>query len=309
MIDAPRDGWSAAFCPPGPRAISPSLALAAITPDWAWGGSNGRGVRVAVVDSGIDATHPAIGGRVGGQVAIVEDHGSFVPDRSPHGDDYGHGTACAGIIRSLAPECELYSVKVLGRGLSGRGRAFAAGLRWAIENGMRVCNLSLGTTHKEFYGVLHELADLAYFRNVVLVTAANNLPLASYPSVYASVISVAAHDEGDPYRFYYNPSPPVEFGAPGVEVRVAWLDGAWLTGTGNSYAAPHITGIVAKILAKHPELTPFEVKTVLKALAANTARGMTLPPTLEGRRNGSASPTASTSPAAPPGRKMSTSYV
>jgi subtilisin len=272
MIDVPRDGWSAAFSSPGPPLIRPTLPFAEMTPEWAWGGSDGRGVRVAVVDSGIDATHPAIGRPVDGQVAISLEHGSLVHDTAPHTDDHGHGTACAGIIRSLAPACDLYSVKVLGRGLTGRGAAFAAGLRWAIENGMQVCNLSLGTTHRDFYGVLHELADLAYFRNVVLVAAANNLPLASFPSEYASVISVAAHDGHDPYRFSYNPRPPIEFGAPGVEVQVAWLDGGWLTGTGNSYAAPHIAGIVAKILAKHPKLTPFEVKSILKALAANVSR-------------------------------------
>jgi subtilisin family serine protease len=290
MIDAPRDGWSAAFAPPGPPAISPALPFAEITPGWAWGGSDGRGINVAIVDSGIDPAHPAVRGPVAGHVSISEDRGALVYDTAPHRDDHGHGTACAGIIRSLAPACDLYSVKVLGRGLTGRGVAFAAGLRWAIENGMRVCNLSLGTTHRDFYGVLHELADLAYFRNVVLVTAANNLPLPSFPSVYASVISVAAHDGQDPYRFYYNPSPPVEFGAPGVDVRIAWLDGVWLTGTGNSYAAPHIAGLVAKILAKHPGLTPFEVKTILKAQAANVSRGTTPAPPSEDRPATSDSP-------------------
>src|SRR5262249_3655277 len=152
-----------------------------------------------------------------------------------------------------APDCELYSVKVLGAGLIGRGVIFAAGLRWAIENGMQVCNLSLGTTKKDFFGVLHELADLAFFRNVMLVTAANNMPIPSFPSISAPVISVAPHATAPPYLFYYNPQPPVEFGAPGINVRVPWLDGGWITATGNSFAAPHITGMVTRILAKHPE--------------------------------------------------------
>jgi subtilisin len=146
---------------------------------------------------------------------------------------------------------------------------FAGGLRWAIEHGMQVCNLSLGTTLRDFYAVLHELADLAYFRNTMLVTAANNLPTPSFPAVYASVISVAAHDEADPYRFYYNPTPPVEFGAYGIDVNVPWTDGGWLTTTGNSFAAPHITGIVTRIIAKHPNLNLFQMKTILRALAAN----------------------------------------
>jgi subtilisin family serine protease len=158
---------------------------------------------------------------------------------------------------------------VLGRMLGGRGNVFAAGIRWALDNGMDVCNLSLGTTKGAFYETLHELADLAYFRNTMLVTAANNMPTPSFPSVYASVVAVAAHSIQDPYLLYYNPEPPVEFGAPGINVRVAWREGGYVTTTGNSFAAPHITGIVTKILGKHPNLTVFQMKSILHALAAN----------------------------------------
>jgi subtilisin family serine protease len=266
-----RPAYSAAFAPEAIRLLPPSMPAGGITPEWAWGGSTGAGVKVAVIDSGIDADHPAVG-PVQGYVAFQESSdkpGELVEETAPHEDAFGHGTACAGIVRSIAPDCELYSVKVLGARLSGRGAIFAAGLRWATEHGMHVCNLSLGTTKQDFFATLHELADLAYFRKVLLVTAANNMPVPSFPSVYASVISVAAHDGKDPYCFYYNPSPPVEFGAPGIDVRVPWLDGEWISVVGNSFAAPHITGIVARLLGKHPELSPFQVKTVLAALAAN----------------------------------------
>jgi subtilisin family serine protease len=138
---------------------------------------------------------------------------------------------------------------------------------------MQVCNLSLGTTKREYFSLLHELADLAYFRNVVLVTAANNMPIPSFPSVYASVLSVASHNVPDPYIYYYNPKPPVEFGAFGIDVHLAWLNHKHITATGNSYAAPHMTGLVTKILSKHPDLTVFQVKTILRALAANVERG------------------------------------
>jgi subtilisin family serine protease len=93
--------------------------------------------------------------------------------------------------------------------------------------------------------------------------------------VYASVISVAAHGVQDPQLFYYNPNPPVEFGALGMGVRVAWHDKTRIAATGNSFAAPHITGVVARILSKHPELTTFQVKMVLRALAANVVRPAT----------------------------------
>jgi subtilisin len=264
-----RPAWSAEFSPEALRYPDPIPVLDELTPEWAWGGSTGRGVRVAVVDSGIDADHPALGGMARGGVAVVEKDGQCTYDDAPHGDAFGHGTACAGIIHSIAPEAELYSVKVLGATLSGTGGMFAAGLRWAIEHDMQVLNLSLGTTKREFYAVLHELADMAYFKNAVLVTAANNFPQPSFPSMYASVISVASHEEKDPFLFYYNPAPPVDFGAPGIDVQVPWRGGGYISTTGNSFAAPHLSGIVALVLAKHPGLAPYQVKTILRATAWN----------------------------------------
>ncbi|MDQ2903052.1 MAG: S8 family serine peptidase [Chloroflexota bacterium] len=263
---------SALFLPEALHTIDLVAPIDNITWEQACGGSTGKGVKVAVIDSGIEASHPALKGPVHGYVSIQEGPDGLIYNTEPHADEHGHGTACAGIIHSIAPDCELYSVKVLGEWLMGRGPVFAAGLRWAIENGMHVCNLSLGTTKKEFFTVFHELADLAYFRGVVLVTAANNLPVPSFPSVYASVISVASHKEPDAYHFYYNPEPPIEFGALGIDVRVPWRDGQWITATGNSFAAPHMTGIVTKIVGKYPTLTPFQVKTILRALSANTTR-------------------------------------
>jgi subtilisin family serine protease len=273
-VSSQRPAYSHTFASERVRRVSHIEPLHDITPAWAWEGSTGAGVKVAVIDSGIDADHPAVG-HVEGYVAIDEGPEGPTYDTAPHADAYGHGTACAGIIRAIAPDCAIYSVKVLGARLTGRGTIFAAGLRWAIDQGMHVCNLSLGTTKKDFFALFHELADLAYFRQMMLVTAANNMPIASFPSVYASVISVASHEIQDPYHFYYNPDPPVEFGAPGIDVRVAWTDGSWITATGNSFAAPHIAGIVTRILSKHPGLTPFQMKALLWALATNVERSHT----------------------------------
>lgn len=271
MRTEPLPGWSTPFEDGVRRRLEPALPLENITPEWAWGDSTGEGVKVAVVDSGIDASHPAVG-HVEGFVAIDEGPEGIVFEDGPHEDLFGHGTACAGVIRAIAPDCEIYSVRVLGKALLGRGSVMIAGLRWAIENGMHVCNLSLTTTKKEFFGILHELVDQAYFRNIMLVTSANNIPLPSFPAIFSSVISVASHDEEDPYTYYYNPEPPVEFGAHGVDVRVAWTGGGWITSTGNSFATPHISGIVARILGKHPDLTAFQMKAVLQSLAANMNR-------------------------------------
>jgi len=247
--------------------------LKSVSADAILGGSTGRGVKVAIIDSGIDNGHPAVAGAVRGWVEpVVDDEGAVTYDDAPHGDLFGHGTACAGVVHGIAPEAELYSVRVLGTGLTGRALMFAAGLRWAIDNDMHVVNLSLGTTSRDHFQLFHELVDEAYYRSTVLVTAANNMPVLSAPSLYAAVVSVACHEEArveDPLDFYCNPSPPVEFGASGIDVRLAWLSGGYITGTGNSFAAPRLTGVVALLRGKHPHLTPFEVKTLLRALARN----------------------------------------
>lgn len=264
--------WSWQFSPDTLQDLELLLPEERMTPEWAWGDSTGAGVRVAVIDSGIDAGHPAIGKPLAGYLTVREVNGELQLDESPEGDAYGHGTACAGIIRSIAPDCELISIKVLGPSLGGSGRALLAGLRWAIEQNVHICNLSLGTTRPEFYAQLHELVDLAYFRRIMLVAAVNNLPVPSFPSTFAPVFSVAATEGVEQDSFLYNPHPPAEFGAPGIDIRLAWSNGEWITATGNSFAAPHITGHIARILSHHPGLTQFQMKTVLRALADNVDR-------------------------------------
>jgi subtilisin len=244
-----------------------------IDKDWAWGGASGRGITVAVVDSGIDAAHPAVG-VVDRAVALHWDGDAddVAIAEGPHADLFGHGTACAGIIRRVAPDATLWSVRVLGSRLTGKGAVFAAGLRWAITAGAQVINLSLSTRREDYFSLFHQIADEAAFAGVVLVCAANNVQAPTYPSQFSSVISVAAHDGQDPFCIDANPAPPTDFGAPGIELEVPWLSGTTITSTGNSFAAPHVTGLVARLLSKHRHLTPYEVKTVLRAVASNAVR-------------------------------------
>jgi len=262
-----RPAWS--FDPKPARQVATWGPLDAISIEDAFGDGTGEGVRVAIVDGGIDNEHPAIAGQVRGWVEPYEEGGKLQFRTERHSDTSGHGTACASIVLRLAPRVELYSIKVLGAGMAGTGALFAAGLHWAIENNMQVVNLSLGTTKRDFYPILHELTDAAYFRRVVLVAAANNMPVPSFPSLYASVVSVSSQEDPDPLHFCYNQSPPVEFSAPGIEVHVAWSGGGYLRSTGNSFAAPHMVGLIARILERRPHLTPFQVKTILRATAFN----------------------------------------
>jgi len=173
------------------------------------------------------------------------------------------------IVVGLAPEVEIYSVRVLGADLRGKGAAFLAGLEWAVEQGVQAMNLSLSSKSERLFPFFHEIVDQAYFKNVALICAVNNVPGLSFPSTFSSVFSVAAHAIPDPETFFYNPAPPVEWGAWGVDVPIGWKDGGTTVATGNSFAAPHMCGLVARILSKHPGLTPFEVKTVLAAIASD----------------------------------------
>src|SRR4029077_12392039 len=123
-------------------------------------------------------------------VAVSKDEdGAAIVGDDLEGDVCGHGTACAGIVRSLAPEAEIHSVRVLGPGFTGGGNILLFGLRYAIEQGFDVVNLSLSTTKKDYATVLQELADSAYFQRTVLVASAHNMPVESYPWRFSSVIS------------------------------------------------------------------------------------------------------------------------
>jgi subtilisin len=244
-----------------------------VTRDWAWGGSTGDGVRVCILDSGVETGHELVGDVERLVAVTIDPDGETIVEEDEEGDLCGHGTACAGIVRSLAPDCRLISVRVLGAGFTGSGDVLLAGLRWAVEQGFDVVNMSLSTTKRQFAGILHELTDRAYFRRTVLVASAHNMPVESYPWRFSSVISVGSHEEPDPFAFYYNPDPPVEFFARGVDVEVAWTSGGRIRCTGNSFATPHMSGLCALVLGKHRDLTPFQLKSVLYLTSTNVGGG------------------------------------
>ena len=243
----------------------------AIDREWAWGSSTGRGVRVCVVVSGVDGGHPLVGGVADALTVSVDPEGFADVSTDTEGDVSGHGTACASVIRSIAPDCEITSMRVLTRGKKGSrgmGVDLLAGIAWAAREGFELINLSLATTRRRFLESLYETVDAAYFKRTMIVASANNMPHPGYPWRFSSVISVASHEGTDPLQFFWNPRPPVEAFAPGLDVEVGWLGGETIRASGNSFATPHITGIAALILSKHPGLTPYELKTIMRATAS-----------------------------------------
>lgn len=260
-----RPAWSL-----GSAAMPVRVALpSAIDREWALGGSSGKGVRVCILDSGVEPGHPKIGDLAGAVSITLDGNGDPVAQADTEGDLCGHGTACAGVVREIAPDAELHSVRVLGAGFKGGGKVMLAGLQWALTQGFDIVNMSLSTTKRELGEKLRDLADSAYFNRTLLVASAHNMPIESYPWRYSSVVSVASHEDSDPMTFYANPNPPVEFFARGVDVDVAWIGGGAIRATGNSFATPALSAIAALVLAKHPGLTPFQVKTVLSLIADN----------------------------------------
>ena len=244
-----------------------------VTREWAWGGATGAGVRVCVLDSGIELDHPLVG-TVQRSVAVSKD-GERDHDQRRHGRRSLRARDC---VRGNHP---LARARVRARRACGcsapaipaAAPVLLAGLEWAIEQGFDVINMSLSTTKQQYVDRLHELADSAYFKRTLLIASAHNMPVESFPWRFAAVISVGSHEAPDPFVVYANPRPPVEFFARGLNVEIAWLGGATINATGNSFATPHVAGLCALILSKHPELTPFQVKSVLHLTAMNVGGG------------------------------------
>ncbi|MCB9560816.1 MAG: S8 family serine peptidase [Kofleriaceae bacterium] len=232
----------------------------------------GDGVKVALIDSGVDVAHPGLTVRPARSVEVrVGPQGAVVVD-GPGADVAGHGTACADVIGRLAPGCTLWNVRALGPDCKGSPAALLAALRWALEHGADIVNLSLGTRDAHLAEPLRELIDLAYRRSILMVAAASNIPGArAYPAAFASLVCVDAGYFASAEDFVFRVGGEAEVEAPGVYVDAAWPGGGRKLVTGTSFATPHVTGHLARVRSVSPGLTPFQIKTVLCALGRRNA--------------------------------------
>jgi subtilisin family serine protease len=226
-------------------------------------------VDVAVVDSGVDATHPDLAGRVVRQFHVDWTEGGTevlerqVPECS---DTFGHGTAVASIIARMAPNARIWDIRVLGGNNSGKGEILVAGFRYAIDQQIRVVNLSLASTAK-FASQLAEICEKAYRANILVVAAKRNVPVADngFPAELSTCVGVDSGNFGTNLKVKFTGGSPIEFMAHGEDIEVAVPGGGHRRQTGTSLATPTVTGLCALLLGAYPALRPFEIKAVLKA--------------------------------------------
>ena len=223
-------------------------------------------IRIAIVDSGIDEAHSGVNHISGGVCIQVSNAGEIVFSNE-HSDCAGHGTACAGIICKKAPNAELFSVRIFDASLTADGRALIAAIQWCIDNKMDVVNLSLGTTDVTLKEPLRKVCRDARKAGLILVAAESNDGRESYPALFPEVIGVTGGAIYEPDGFYYHKHQPIECVARGDKQRVCWLGGKHIMAGGTSFAAPHITGIVARILQQHPKSSVQKIRLLLQKLS------------------------------------------
>ncbi len=217
-------------------------------------GINGAGVKIAVLDTGIDYTHPDLTHNYKGGYDFVNN------DADPMDDSNGlyinsHGTHVAGTIAAeengfgavgVAPNADIYAVKVLSGGGSGAASYIVSGLQWAVDNHMNISTMSFGGPDSIS---IHNAVDNAYNAGLLLIASAGNGGSVTYPAAYDSVIAVTATDASDQIASFSSIGPEIELAAPGVDIYSTIIGGGYAYESGTSMAAPHVAGVGALIFS------------------------------------------------------------
>lgn len=234
--------------------------------------SKGEGVKIAVIDTGVDANHPSLSGSVLPGADFTTESDSSVGDG--HIDVDGHGTGMAslivghGLVRGIAPRAKILPVRVKRTADSGGATQVATGINWAVAHGATIINVSLTTAVKD----PRELAAVnnAIANDIIVVAAAGNLPSAEsiqYPARFPGVIAVGAIDKYGKHSVTSVAGPELSLCAPGDRISMASSNGGYVLATGTSNASAIISGVVALVRSRLPELKADEVARILASTA------------------------------------------
>ena len=240
----------------------------------AWAKTQGAGVNVGVVDTGIDFDHPDLKANIKGGWNATNKTDNFK-------DDNGHGTHVSGTIAAVrdgqgvvgvAPKANLYGIKVLDANGSGTFADVIAGIQWTVDHKMDVVNMSLGASKGT--DALAEVMKAAAKAGVTIVAAAGNSGGAvGFPAAYPEAIAVSASDSKDALAYFSSRGPQVAFIAPGVNVHSTYMGGGYDDLSGTSMACPHVVGLSALAVAKGAH-GPDKIRAALKS-AATPLGGLT----------------------------------
>ncbi len=262
IVSVEEDAPMRAFGSGGPQLLfegQPSVAaetvpsgVSQIKAPQAWDITRGKGIKVAILDTGIDGRHPCL-------APNVRTGQSFVPHETSTMDHNGHGTHCAGTVAAaftgagvvgVAPAASLYPVKVLDSRGSGNFSWLIAALDWCIDNEIHIASMSLGAAAAPT--AVGEMCDLAFAKGVLLVAAAGNSgDRVGYPAAFGSVIAVSAIDASNMLARFSCRGPEVELAAPGVDVLSTVPNGGYARFNGTSMACPHVAGAAALAWGSH----------------------------------------------------------
>lgn len=231
--------------------------------------ATGQGVDVAVIDTGINATHPALINNVRTAYKVHRTESDSMSVQSlgelVENDKYNHGTGVAYCLTKIAPNAMLTDIKVLESYTTTGGHIIEA-LKFALDNDFKLINLSMTTQQEKWRQPLFELFERAYEQEAIVVCSQDNISPKFLPANLSSVIGVTRHDEDDIYKFIYERRSLIEVKALGTNIEVASYDGTYHLVTGTSYATPFVTGLIALMLEQNPDLTTYDVKSLLKNL-------------------------------------------